>query len=96
MDEVWSKISEWLWALLVPVLWYLKTKGDKEMEQVKSDLRDKADKDELDRQRGNIEKLFEANAEIRKDMNGGFQRITDVIHSAQTQILQELAKKADR
>lgn len=100
MNGLWETVSNWLWGLLIPVMWYLKTRGDKEIDRLKDDLRDilkeKADRSELDRQRDNITSLFKETGEIRKDMNGGFQRITELIHNGQTQILHELAKKANR
>ena len=96
MTDGWKEISSWLWGLLVPIMWYLKSRSDKQADQMTEDLKNKADKSELDRQRNNIEKLFGESAELRKDMNGGFERITHLIHHGQTQILTELAKKQDR
>lgn len=56
----------------------------------------KVDQDEFDRQRDHIAKLFDQQADLRKDMNGGFQSIRDLIHTGQMQVMSELAKKADR
>ena len=94
--SIWSKIAEYgaqiVGALLV-VVW-----GDakRRFTKLETAIEEKADKEELDRQRDNIAHLFKENADMRKDMNGGFQRITDLIHSGQIQIMSELAKKADR
>lgn len=107
MDELWQKISEWLWALLLPLLWYVKHTDDKRVLALEIQLNAKAEKEEQARLRGHIEKLFEQDArlerivaetasDIRKDMNGGFQRITEIVNAGNVQILHELAKKADR
>lgn len=107
MDELWQKISEWLWALLIPLLWYVKHKDDKRVLALEIQLNAKAEKEEQARLRGHIEKLFEqdarlerivaeTSADIRKDMNGGFQRMTEVLNAGHVAILKELSKKADR
>lgn len=105
MDEFWKTASQWLWGVLVPMMFYFKQRSDNRIDAMeteiknkadKEDVRDKADRDEMDRQRNNIDKLFDENNKIRRDMNGGFERITSLIHNAHTQVMGELAKKADR
>lgn len=98
IDEpsLWGKIISGLCSLVVGLLWYIKRHTDKKMETIEAALELKADKDELDRQRDHVAELFRENAAIRKDMNGGFQRITDLLHSGQIQIMSELSKKVDR
>ena len=105
MEEFWKQLAQWLWGVMIPVVWYFKKRSDEKMDGIenemknkadRADVKEKADRVELERQRNNIEKLFEANAETRKDMNGGFERLSSLIHGVQTNIMAELSKKADR
>lgn len=94
--SIWSRIAEWTAGVAVALIGLVWADNKARMKTFEEELAKKASKEDLDRQRDHIVKLFEEQAKVRHDMNGGFQRITDLIHSGQIQIMSELAKKADR
>lgn len=92
----WQSVIAVLWSVVVALLAYIKHTGDRKMEILETLIAQKADRADVDRHRDSIEEFYKENASIRKDMNGGFQRITELFHSGHIQIMTELAKKADR
>lgn len=92
----WKDAVGWVAAGAATLIGAVWGENKYRMAKLEEKIGQKADKDELDRQRDHIGELFRENADLRKDMNGGLHRITELIHSGQVQILTELAKKADR
>lgn len=94
--SIWSRVLEWVAGISIALIGLVWADNKRRMDNFEEELSKKAGKDELDRQRDHIIKLFEEQAKVRHDMNGGFQRITDMLHEGQISILTELAKKAER
>lgn len=92
----WQKVIGGLVTIMTGLLWYIKFTDDKWRSAMTALVSTKADRADVDRHRDSIEEFYRENASIRKDMNGGFQRITELFHSGHIQIMTELAKKADR
>lgn len=92
----WSRVAEWVAGIAVVLIGLVWADNKRRMDLFELELAKKADKEELDRERNHIAELFRENDALRKDMNGGFQRITDLIHKVHIEVMSELAKKADR
>lgn len=92
----WSRALEWIAGISIALVALVWADNKRRMDTFERDLSQKAGREELDRQRDHIIKLFEEQAKVRHDMNGGFQRLTDLVHEGQIKILVELAKKAER
>lgn len=88
--------AEWLWALIFPILaWAFKIRRD-DLKQLREEIAMKADKEDLERHEGKIDKLFDKQDELSKDMATGFAQVSAELHAGQMAIMQELGKKADK
>lgn len=97
-DELsfWTKAATWVAggaATLAGLVW-----GDmkRRVNNVEKELKSKAEKLELDRNRDHVANLFTEQIKIRKEMNEGFSQVKDMMHEYHTEILRELSHKADR
>ena len=59
-------------------------------------LEGKADAREMDRQRGNIEKLYEQQAQIRGEMNSGFADVKKQMSDTTIMLVQKLTEISGR
>jgi hypothetical protein len=63
---------------------------DHEVRCVRLELKTKAETDEMNRQRGNIEKLFEGQEEIKQSMNQGFSALQKQMSDTHIVMLEKL------
>lgn len=76
----WKDVAQWAWGLLVPAGWWIFNRQDKRMDSLEGAMKDKADKDELDRQRDNISKIFDEIRDMRQEINDRHLAIINTIH----------------
>lgn len=96
MDEALRWVLDKLWVAIGALLGWLWHTNKQELAELRAAIAQKADKDELDRQRDNIATLFNEHTAIRRDMAKGFDDVKEAIHKGNMEIIRELAKKADR
>ena len=96
MDNGFKETVDWLWALIVPVLGWAWRQRREDLKQLRKEIDAKADKDDLERHEGKIDKVFDKQDELRKDMATGFAQVSTAIHAGQMAIMKELGKKADK
>ena len=94
-DELgfWAKLAVWaagIASMLAAIVW---KDAQRRVEKVEEALDEKADKDELDRQRDNITALFEKGEHIEREMNKGFQSLAMQIHNAHVELLHGINKQ---
>lgn len=105
MDDtsIWKQLAAWAWALLVPLGMAVR-KRDLEkfdehagrLDKLAESVNSKADKEEVARHRGHIEKLYERDGMTNDRVASGFAEIKDVISKNHVELLREISKKADR
>lgn len=93
---MWKEAAKYLWTVVAAVGAYLWKKQDTQMRDLEKALDSKADKDEMDRQRDNISKLFDQQAALRGEMARGFGELKDIMHKGLLDITREVARKADK
>lgn len=89
----WKEAANYLWISLLAVGKWAWSKQEKRLDDMEKKLEAKADASELQTQRGNISKLFDAQTEIREDMHKGFSEIKDTLHKSHVEILNILTRK---
>jgi hypothetical protein len=96
MNELLHWIFDKLWLALGGLVGWLWYASRQEIADLKAAIAKKADQDEMTRQRNNIEKLFDEQTLIRKEMSKGFEDVKDAINRGNVEIIRELARKQDR
>lgn len=92
----WKDAATWIAGTAVALISLVWADNKRRIDNLEKTINEKADKEDLDRQRDHVVSLFKEQADLRRDMNGGFSRVTELLHNGQVQILTELGKKADR
>lgn len=100
---LWREAAAWLWALLIPLIGVIRKQAaqradaqDKRMDFIEEALQEKADEQELNRQRNNIDKLFDGQRQIEQTMSRGFQDVLTAQHKMHTALLDKLSDKVDK
>lgn len=78
----WHEIAKWLWGLLVPAGWWIFNRQDKRMDALEAQMSDKAEKDEVNRQRDTQAKIFDQLTELRQDVNDKHAELLKAIYES--------------
>lgn len=76
----WHSVAGWAGAVISSLIGYIVHGHNEKIKDMQKAIDSKADDNELTRQRGNIDKLFDGQRQIEQTMAKGFSDIKDDLH----------------